>query len=147
MFYKGGACIIAFTLSSAISTYFKSTHRTSRSQSTHLQEPFEWFGHDLQVLFVKLEQILHLKVDCSAFSPVRSAQGQFTLGTYLPTHYFWGKNYKHVQQNILNLLAYNLSMFDNFCKGGSVPLPNTCSTKMLFYSLSNANLKIGKKSE
>ena len=28
-------------------------------------------GHDLQVLLVKLEQILHLKVDCSDFGPVR----------------------------------------------------------------------------
>ena len=27
--------------------------------------------HDLQVLFVKLEQILHLKVDCSDFGPIR----------------------------------------------------------------------------
>ena len=27
--------------------------------------------HDLQVLFVKLEQILHLKVDFSDFGPVR----------------------------------------------------------------------------
>ena len=38
-------------------------------------------GHDLQVLFVKLEQILHLKVDCSDFGPIWpcSGQGQFTL--------------------------------------------------------------------
>ena len=50
---------------------FNSTHRTSRSQSNHSQEPCEWFGHDLQVLFVKLEQILHLKVDRSDFGPVR----------------------------------------------------------------------------
>ena len=50
---------------------FNSTHRTSRSQSTHSQEPCEWFGHDLQVLLVKLEQILHLKVDCSDFDSVR----------------------------------------------------------------------------
>ena len=50
---------------------FNSTHRTSRSQSTHSQDPCEWFGHDLQVLLVKLEQILHLKVDCSDFCPVR----------------------------------------------------------------------------
>ena len=27
--------------------------------------------HDLQVLFVKLEQILHMKVDCLDFGPVR----------------------------------------------------------------------------
>ena len=50
---------------------FNSTHRTSRSQSTHSQVPYEWFGHDLQVLLVKLEQRLHLKVDCSDFGPVR----------------------------------------------------------------------------
>ena len=30
----------------------------------------EWFGHDLQVQLVKLEQILHLKVDCSDFDSV-----------------------------------------------------------------------------
>ena len=28
-------------------------------------------GHDLQVLFVNLEQILHLKIDGSDFGPVR----------------------------------------------------------------------------
>ena len=39
--------------------------------------------HDLQVLIVKLEQMLHLKVDCSDFGPVRpcSGQGQLTLIT------------------------------------------------------------------
>ena len=47
------------------------SHGTSRSQSTHSQEPCEWFGHDIQVLLVKFEQILHLKVDCSDFGPVR----------------------------------------------------------------------------
>ena len=55
---------------------FNSTHRTSRSQSTHSQEPCEWSGHDLQVLLIKLEQILHLKVDCSDFGPVRDRQGR-----------------------------------------------------------------------
>ena len=45
------------------------------------QDVCEWFGHDLQVLFVKLEQILHLEVDCSDFALIRpcSEQGQFTL--------------------------------------------------------------------
>ena len=31
----------------------------SSAISIHSQEPCEWFGHDLQVLVVKLEQILH----------------------------------------------------------------------------------------
>ena len=57
-------------LSSVPNICFNSTHRTSISQSTHSQELCEGFGHDLQVLLVKLEQILHLKVDCSYFSPV-----------------------------------------------------------------------------
>ena len=43
----------------------------SRALSTHSQEPCEWFGHDLKGLLVKLEQILHLKVDCLDFGPVR----------------------------------------------------------------------------
>ena len=29
---------------------FNSTHRTSRSQSTHSQDKCEWFGHDFQVV-------------------------------------------------------------------------------------------------
>ena len=56
---------------------FNSTHRTSRAQSNYSQEPCEWFGHDLQVLLVKLEPILHLKVDCLDFGPVWD--GRFTL--------------------------------------------------------------------
>ena len=44
-----------------------STYRTLRSQSNHSQEPCEWFDHDLQVLFINLEQILYLKVDCLDF--------------------------------------------------------------------------------
>ena len=35
------------------------------------QEPCEWLGHDLQVLLVKLDQILHFKVGCTDFGPVR----------------------------------------------------------------------------
>ena len=31
--------------------------------------------HDFQVLLVKLEQILHLKADCSDFHPVRDRGG------------------------------------------------------------------------
>ena len=58
---------------------FNSTHRTSRSQSNHSQELCEWFGHDLQVLFVKLEQISHLKVDCSDFGLIRPCSGQGQL--------------------------------------------------------------------
>ena len=55
-----------------------STNRTSRSQLNHSQKPCEWFGHNLQVLLVKLEQILRLKVDCSDFAfgfPVRDRGG------------------------------------------------------------------------
>ena len=44
--------------------------RTNICPDTHSQEPCEWFGHDLQVLLAKLDQILHLKVDCSDFGPV-----------------------------------------------------------------------------
>ena len=54
----------------------------NQSLSNHSQEPCEWFGHGLQVLFVKLEQISHLKVEsCLDFGHVRlcSGQGQFTL--------------------------------------------------------------------
>ena len=43
----------------------------SSAISIHSQEPCEWFGHDLQVLVVKLEPILQLKVDCSDLGPVR----------------------------------------------------------------------------
>ena len=35
-----------------------------------IRNPCEWFSHDLQILLVKLEQILHLKVDCSDCGPV-----------------------------------------------------------------------------
>ena len=55
-------------LSSAISP---STLHIEPQDHNHSQEPCEWFGHDIQVLLVKLEQILHLKVDCSDFGPVR----------------------------------------------------------------------------
>ena len=41
----------------------------------------EWVDCDLEVLWVELKQILHLKVGCSDFRPC-SGQGQFTL----PTH-------------------------------------------------------------
>ena len=73
---------------------FDSTHRTSRSQSNHSQEPCEWFGHDLQVLFIKLEHKLHLKVevDCSDFGPVRdrgSVSGQLFVWTnFCPSYFF-----------------------------------------------------------
>ena len=55
---------------------FNFTHRTSRirsqsTESTHSEEPCEWFRHNLQVLLVKFGQILHLKVDCTDFGPVR----------------------------------------------------------------------------
>ena len=63
---------IQFWIVSPQFAQLNSTHRTSRSQSNHSQEPCEWFGHDLQVLFVKLEQILHLKVDCLDFGPVQN---------------------------------------------------------------------------
>ena len=66
---------------------FNSAHRTSKIQSSHSQEPCELFGSvqlvQLQVLLVKLEQILHLKVDCSD-------QGQFTLHTYYCSTIFIG---------------------------------------------------------
>ena len=52
---------------------FNFAHRTSGSQSTHSQEPCEWFAHDLQVLLVKLEQMLHLEVDSVDFGPVRDS--------------------------------------------------------------------------
>ena len=49
------------TVNFQVQYLFNSTHRISRSQSTHSKQPCEWFG-DLQALLVKLEQILHLKV-------------------------------------------------------------------------------------
>ena len=41
-----------------------STHRTPRSGSTHSQGSCEWFMHDCEALWGKLEQILQLKVGC-----------------------------------------------------------------------------------
>ena len=38
------------------------------------------------------------------------------------TQYFWEKSYTHVKWNVLNILTYNLSIFDNFLQGGIVPL-------------------------
>ena len=48
-----------------------STHKTPRSASTHSQGSCEWFKHNCEVLWVKLEQILQLKVECPNFGPVR----------------------------------------------------------------------------
>ena len=50
-----------------------STHRTPRSASTHSQGSCEWFKHNCEVLWVKLEQILQLKVGCPNFDPVRDS--------------------------------------------------------------------------
>ena len=55
------------------------TRRTSRSQSTHSQEACEWFGDDLQVLLVKLKQILHWKVGCSDFGAIPMIQAPLSL--------------------------------------------------------------------
>ena len=41
-----------------------------RSCPNHLQEPCEWVDCDLEVLWVELKKILHLKVDCSDLGPV-----------------------------------------------------------------------------
>ena len=49
--------------------------------------PCEWFGHDFQVLLVKLEQILHLKIDCSDFGPVRDRGSLPYLPTYYPANH------------------------------------------------------------
>ena len=65
--------------------YFNSTHRTSRSPSAHSKESCEWFGHDFQVLLVKLEQISHLKVESSDFGPVWD-RGSLP---YLPKWVWW----------------------------------------------------------
>ena len=56
-------------LSSAISASILPIESQNHYQPIHY--PCEWFGHDHQVLLVKLEQLLHLKVDCSDFGPVR----------------------------------------------------------------------------
>ena len=59
------------------------------NQTIH-RNPVNGFGHDLQVLFVKLEQILHLKVDCSDLGPVRDRGSLPYLG-------------KHFKIQVLNL--------------------------------------------
>ena len=48
-----------------------STHRNPRSASNHSQGSCKWFKHDLEVMAVKLEKILQLKVGCSNLSPVQ----------------------------------------------------------------------------
>ena len=35
--------------------------------------------------------------------------------------YFWEKSYTHIKWNVLNILTYNLNIFDNFLQGGIVP--------------------------
>ena len=47
------------------------TNRTWRSWPNHSQGSCEWVDCDLEVLWVELKQILHLKVGCSDFGPVR----------------------------------------------------------------------------
>ena len=48
------------------------TQRTSQLYLNHSQEPCEWVDADLGVL-IESEQILHLKVDCPNFGPVRGS--------------------------------------------------------------------------
>ena len=50
-----------------------SIHRTPRSASTRSQGSCEWFKHNCEVPWVKLEQILQLKVGCPNFGPVRDS--------------------------------------------------------------------------
>ena len=59
-------------LSSAISASILRIEPEDRIQLIHRNPVIcEWFGHYLWVLLVKSEQILHFKVDCSDFVPVR----------------------------------------------------------------------------
>ena len=67
-----------------------SSRRTPKSPSTHSQGSCDWFKHDW---WVKLEQILQLKVRCLNFSPVRDSAIYLTyppsLPTYLPISYWY----------------------------------------------------------
>ena len=54
-------------LSSVISASNLPIEPQNHNQPIHRK----WFSHDFQVLLVKLEQILHLKVCCLDFGPVR----------------------------------------------------------------------------
>ena len=45
--------------------------RTSQSCLNHSQEPCEWVDAGLGVLWVESEQLLHLKIGCPIFNPVR----------------------------------------------------------------------------
>ena len=49
------------------------TQRTSQLCLNHSQEPCEWVDADLGVLWIESEQILHLKVGCRNFGPVRDS--------------------------------------------------------------------------
>ena len=68
------------------------TNRTWRSWPNYSQGSCEWVDCGLEVLWVELKQILHLKFGCSDFGPVRDrGSGQFTLP--IQTHpwniYIW----------------------------------------------------------
>ena len=46
----------------------------------------------------------------------------FNLNICQNTRCFWEKSYQQDQWNVLNILVYNLHIFDNFLQGGIVPL-------------------------
>ena len=49
------------------------TQRTSQLCLNYSQEPCEWVDADLGVLWIESDQILHWKVGCPNFSPVRGS--------------------------------------------------------------------------
>ena len=59
-------------------------NRTWRSWPNHSQGSCEWFDCDLEVLWVELKKILHFKVGCSDFGPVRD-RGSLPYPTILST--------------------------------------------------------------
>ena len=90
-------------------------------KTTHLQEPCEWFAHDLEVLLVKLEQILHLEVECSDFGPVRD--GQFTLvfslqPNFVPCHELGKFGTILCQARVRKVVRFSISLTFKilFCK-------------------------------
>ena len=51
---------------------------------------------------------------------------QTLISSQIGTRYFWEKSYQHYHLNLLLLLVYNSSAFDNLREGGSVSLTELC---------------------
>ena len=78
-------------LSSAIVAPILPTEPDDHNQPNQSQGSFEWVDCDLEVLWVELKQILHLKVGCSDFGPVRDRGSlPYLLPMTLLTKSYWG---------------------------------------------------------